>query len=230
MKAAEFDRFADEYLAQHAENIRISGEDPEYFARYKVDALSAHWARLGRPAPEAILDFGCGIGASLPHLARAFPAARLVGLDVSAKSLAIAAHRFPGIAELVQAEDNAVPLSMASFDLVFSACVFHHIDHDDHVMLMTKLRQLLKPGGALFLYEHNPKNPVTRYIVATCPFDENAVLIPGAELRRRQLAAGFTKVQIAYTGFFPGSLRALRPLERFMTAVPFGAQYYTLAT
>ena len=78
-------------------------------------------------------------------------------------------------------------------------------------------------------FEHNPINPVTRYIVATCPFDENAILIPARSLVRRQREAGFSDVRVAYTGFFPGALRALRPLERFMTALPIGAQYYTVA-
>jgi hypothetical protein len=48
-------------------------------------------------------------------------------------------------------------------------------------------------------------------------------------LKRRQVEAGFGKIDVAYTGFFPGALAALRPLERFMTALPVGAQYYTLA-
>ena len=55
------------------------------------------------------------------------------------------------------------------------------------------------------------------------------MLLASAELRARQRAAGFHKVTVAYTGFFPGSLRALRPLEKLMTALPFGAQYYTVA-
>ena len=36
MDEVEFDKFADEYRAMHAANIRITGEDPEYFAEYKV--------------------------------------------------------------------------------------------------------------------------------------------------------------------------------------------------
>ena len=36
-------------------------------------------------------------------------------------------------------------------------------------------------------------------------------------------------VALAYTGFFPGPLKALRPLEPLMAKLPVGAQYYTLA-
>ena len=229
MDAAEFDKFADEYLAVHTQNLRISGEDPEYFARYKIVELKRRWDEAGWPAPKAILDFGSGIGASLPHLAQAFPDAAITALDVSEKSLAIAQQRFGDQASFVRYEGGDIPLPEGGFDLIFSSCVFHHIEADEHVGLFAQLRKRLAPGGRMAIFEHNPVNPVTRYIVATCEFDENAVLIPAPLFKARLKAAGFTEVEAAYTGFFPGSLRSLRPLERYMTALPIGAQYYTLA-
>ena len=92
-----------------------------------------------------------------------------------------------------------IPLEAGSFDLVFSACVFHHIEGGEHVGIFQQLRRLLKPTGHIVTFEHNPINPVTRYMVATCPFDENAVLIPAAELRRRQGDAGFNAIDVTYT-------------------------------
>jgi SAM-dependent methyltransferase len=230
MKQAEFDKFAEEYLSTHAQNLKISGEDPEFFARYKIDEIRRRWTREGRPEPKSVLDFGCGIGAALPHLAKAFPKARLTGLDVSDKSLAIARSRIPAEVELVRHDGgNALPIAPASQDLIFTACVFHHIDEAQHEALFANFATLLKPGGVLCVFEHNPINPVTRYIVATCPFDENAVLIPAGEFARRQRQAGFARVKVTYTGFFPGPLKALRPLEPLMAKLPLGAQYYTLA-
>ena len=229
MDAAEFDKFALDYLAAHQKNLRISGEAPDYFARYKIDELQRIW-KAGRLAqPRAILDFGAGVGNSLPHLARAFPGARITGLDVSAKSLSVAGRRFPGAAELVCYDGRDIPLPEAGVDLIFSSCVFHHIDADEHVAIFRRLKRVLAPGGRMVIFEHNPVNPVTRYIVATCEFDENAVLIPAGTFRARQRAAGFERVGVAYTGFFPAGLKALRPLERLMTGLPVGAQYYTLA-
>jgi hypothetical protein len=125
--------------------------------------------------------------------------------------------------------NGAPPAPAEGYDLIFSACVFHHIEAAEHVGIFRKLRERLAPGGTMAIFEHNPVNPVSRYIVATCPFDENAVLIPAAELARRQREAGFGKVEVTYTGFFPGSLKALRPLEPAMGRLPVGAQYYTLA-
>jgi len=229
LDAAEFDKFAEEYLATHATNIRISGEEPDYFARAKIDEVGRRWAALKSAEPDAILDFGAGIGNTLPFLAKRFPGAAITGVDVSEKSLAIAERRFPGLATLVRYDGGEIPLAPNSFDLIFSACVFHHIEAGEHTRLFGQLKSLLKPGGVMVVFEHNPVNPVTRYIVATCPFDENAVLIPAAQLKARQRQAGFGDVRVTYTGFFPGALKALRPLEPLMGALPVGAQYYTLA-
>lgn len=229
MDVAEFDKFAEEYLAVHADNIKLSGEDPEYFARYKIEELRRRWTAAGRPEPRSALDFGTGIGNSIPHLAKAFPDAAITGLDVSQKSLAVAERRFGGLAQFTLGEGLRMPFEDASFDLIFSACVFHHIDADEHRAIFSELRRLLRPGGLMAIFEHNPINPATRHIVATCPFDENAVLIRAKDLKRRQLDAGFSQVDVAYTAFFPGALRLLRPLEPHLAACPLGAQYYTLA-
>jgi SAM-dependent methyltransferase len=229
VKAAEFDKFAEEYRAIHALNVRISGEDPEYFASYKIEEVRRLWPTGGQAPPAAVLDFGTGIGNSLPHLARAFPGAGITGLDVSEKSLDVAAARFPDAARLVHFDGRRIPLPKASFDLIFSACVFHHIEAVEHVPLLTQLRQLLRPKGRLVIFEHNPANPLTRRVVSQCPFDDNAVLIPAATLRERLRAAGFNDVQISYTFFFPRALAALRPIERAMKWLPLGAQYYALA-
>ena len=229
MDVAEFDKFADEYLATHARNLRISGEDPEYFARYKIEELRRVWTAGNLPEPLDILDFGSGIGASLPHLKEQFPSAAITALEVSPRSLAIAAERFSGLARFVGYDGADIPLASAGYDLIFSSCVFHHIPADEHVDLLCRLRALLRPGGRLAIFEHNPINPVTRYIVATCEFDENAVLIPAPVFKARLQRAGFSKVSARFTGFFPGALRALRPLEPYMSVLPIGAQYYTLA-
>ena len=226
---AEFDRFADEYLETHAKNIAVSGESPEYFARYKIDEIRRIWTRQGRPEPRVILDFGAGIGNSVPHFRRNFPKAEIIATDISERSLAIGQRRFEGMArfELYPGEGPIAP--DGSVDLAFSACVFHHIEPSEHVGLLSRLRQTLAPGGAVIIFEHNPVNPVTQHIVATCEFDEHAVLIPAGALRQRHLDAGFSKVDIAYTGFFPGPLAGLRGLEPLMKHLPIGAQYYTLA-
>jgi SAM-dependent methyltransferase len=226
---AEFDRFAESYETLHRDNIRLSGEDPDYFARYKIEAVARLWAKEGLPKPKTILDFGTGVGNALPHLARYFAGARISGVDVSPGSLDVAQRRFPNIAELTLYDGETLPFETGSQDLIFSACVFHHIDAAAHVALLAELKRALSPDGRLVIFEHNPINPVTQYIVATCPFDEDAVLIGAGEFKARQRQAGLRRVRAVYTGYFPHALRALRPLENWVGAAPFGAQYYTVA-
>jgi ubiquinone/menaquinone biosynthesis C-methylase UbiE len=231
MLEQEFDRFAEEYEQLHARVITASGEGPDFFASYKPADVRRHLERTGRSIEGlSILDFGCGVGGSLPYFRRHFPDAELMGVDVSRKSLAIAELRYPGVAHLVHLSEAAdLPVPEAGIDVVFSACVFHHIPAAEHHRILGDLRRVLKPGGWLFVFEHNPFNPLTRRAVDACPFDENAVLIGAGELKRRLTEAGFREAKICYRLFFPRALRWLRGLEAGLTWCPLGAQYYVAA-
>jgi SAM-dependent methyltransferase len=231
MDKAEFDKFADEYRAMHKSSVKISGEDPEYFAEYKIADIASEYSRLRgeKSAPLHILDFGAGVGGSVPYVARHFPDCVLKCIDPSERSLEIAKSRFPDAATYLQFDGTTIPFTDNSFDIAYAMCVFHHIDADQHVRLMGELRRVLKPTGVLFIFEHNPYNPLTVRVVNDCPFDENAVLIPGKELARRLSQAGFSKPDIHYRIFFPHFLAFLRPLEAMLHSLPLGGQYYALS-
>ena len=83
--------------------------------------------------------------------------------------------------------------------------------------------------GRLFVFEHNPLNPLTRHAVNTCAFDEHAKLVLAPAMRRRALEAGFPSATVRYRIFFPNALRRLRPLETKLAWLPLGAQYYVMA-
>jgi SAM-dependent methyltransferase len=220
---AEFDRYANDYHSLHSQNIKASGEEPEFFARYKAqDAARITGAALAVPA---ILDFGTGIGNAVPFLHESFKDCRIVGLDVSQRSLEVGAERFGTLAEFRHLEGTRIPAEDGEFGMAFAACVFHHIDHAEHVEKLAELRRVLAPGAWLILHEHNPWNPLTVRAVRDCPFDENAHLIAAPTMRRRALAAGFASARIHYRVFFPAALAKLRPLERALTWLPLGAQY-----
>ncbi|MEM6896264.1 MAG: methyltransferase domain-containing protein [Pseudomonadota bacterium] len=230
MEKAEFDKFAEEYDAMHRANIRVSGEGPEYFARYKIEDMVKVWrAHHGARDVETILDFGGGIGASAPYLSELFPQAQITLADVSNKSLELAASRKIERVHTLLFDGATLPLEDNSQDAAIAACVFHHIPEDQHIALMAEIHRVMKPGGLFFIFEHNPWNPLTRRAVDTCPFDENAVLIKGPELRRRIKAGGFERVDLAWRIFIPGAARALRPLEAYLEWLPLGAQYRTTA-
>lgn len=220
---AEFDLLADEYHEQHKANVSITGEGPEYFAEYKIADL-ASLAREQSIATDHILDFGCGIGNSVPFFRKYFEQSEFLFGDVSARSIEIAQTRFPGNGRYVIVDEH-IPLPTHSQDIVFSACVFHHIPHDEHQHWLAELRRVTKPGGLLVIYEHNPLNPLTVRAVNTCPLDVNAHLIRGSTMRKRALASGWEGPQVHYKLFFPSILRRLRPLERRLGWLGVGAQY-----
>ncbi len=228
MSQAEFDAYVDEYDAQHAASVKLSGEDPEYFAEYKAKYAAQAMAAAG-VAPGQIMDFGAGRGNCIAHLQHQFPDAALTALDVSSRSLSHCAARAIRPLETVCYDGQALPFDAASFDMVFTACVFHHIPAADHIRLLAEIRRTLTPQGRFILFEHNPWNPLTRHAVATCPFDVNAVLISAPEMRRRFRAAGFAEVSLRWTLFFPAFAAPLRPLERALGWLPLGAQYCLVA-
>jgi SAM-dependent methyltransferase len=228
MDEAEFDRFADEYRATHAASIGASGEEPEFFHKYKVDALADRVKSSGCPA-ESILDFGSGIGNSIPHFLASFPGASLTCADVSRRSLDVASSRFPGSSTFLKLDPASGGLPAGRYDVIFSACVFHHIDPVERVAWFARLRDSAKPGALLAVFEHNPWNPLTVHAVNSCPFDENAQLLSAPRLIDLVAAAGWSHSRAAYHLFFPRALRSLRVLERYLSGIPLGAQYVVYA-
>jgi ubiquinone/menaquinone biosynthesis C-methylase UbiE len=224
----EFDKFAFEYEAMHAANIRASGEAPAYFAEYKVRDVAARLADSNL-RPDGILDFGAGIGTSVAYFKQYLPQARLTCLDVSRKSLEVGRSRFADAADFVPFDGTTIPYPEGSFDVCFAACVFHHIPAQEHLGILGEFRRVLRTGGMAFIFEHNPYNPLTVRAVRDCAFDENAELMRAADLRSLAKSAGFASVRSAYRIFFPRFLRTLRPLEPWLRWCPMGAQYYVQA-
>jgi SAM-dependent methyltransferase len=225
MDVAEFDKFADEYYDILCKGIGAFGEKPEFFAEYKIkdveDQLKIHGAR-----PRTILDFGSGVGYSVPYFRKYFPNSELICADVSQRSLDLSRQRNPGTERYVRIVGDRLPLADNSFELIFSACVFHHIPHEEHVHWLSELNRVTAPGGRLFIFEHNPLNPLTMSVVRKCPFDEKAHLINGATFSRRVADANWSNVAVRYRIFFPRMLRILRCFEPYFSRVPFGAQYH----
>ena len=229
MQESEFDEFAEEYDKTLGTSIAVSGEDPSYFYQYKV-GVAAEVVRKKRVSVARIFDFGSGVGNSVPFFVEWFPGAKLTCADVSRHSLEVSASRFPGAAEHLMISGQRLPCADSVFDLVFSACVFHHIAHAEHECWLAELRRVCRPGGLLTVFEHNPWNPLTLKVVRDCPFDRNAHLIAAPEFRRSLARSGWCEPKIINTLFFPRPLAFLRRVERLLHFVPLGAQYAAIAT
>jgi len=214
----EFDEYANRYDDDLRQSIPGVFAEGEYFAEYKV----LHVARrlLNREVTR-FLDFGCGTGHSLYFANEQFPKAELWGYDLSARCIEMAQQRAP-TAKLTA---NLNDLPTGGFDVVLAANVFHHIPLGDRKGVMARCKSLIQPEGRLFLFEHNPLNPVTRRIFERCPFDKGATMLRRHEVLSLAKDVGLTVVRSDYTLFFPRQLRRFRPFERTLGWLPLGAQY-----
>jgi SAM-dependent methyltransferase len=217
-KKVDFDHFVEDYDKVITDQLWLFDQESEYFAEYKVRKAR----ELVPGEPSEILDYGCGIGRSIPFLKKYFQSSRIFGCDTSEKSVEYAKERYP-FARLTTVRE--LEKSPARFDLVFVAGVYHHIPPVERQGSMAFIRERTRRDSDVIIFEHNPINPVTRYIVHTCPFDKDAVLLRPRELEQLCKAAGLQVVSTAYTLFFPALLKGLRPLERYLAKVPLGGQY-----
>jgi ubiquinone/menaquinone biosynthesis C-methylase UbiE len=224
----EFDQFADDYGALHERSIAFSGCEPEYFAAYKID-LAATYFRQFCGNDDSILDFGCGTGVSVPHIRRHLSGTKLICADVSSASLEILHRRFGEETICSLIDTDRLDLPSNSVGMVFSACVFHHIQPEQQLLWLRELYRVTRPGGIIVVFEHNPLNPLTRYAVSRCIFDKNAVLLRPRNLAGLVRKAGWTVRHMRYHVFFPGFLSALSPLEARLGWLALGGQYSVCA-
>lgn len=218
----KFDGYARSYEQLHQSSIAASGEDPAYFHDYKVDCLRRHGLLEG-----PLLDYGCGTG----NLTERFADARggigeVHGFDPSTESLAHAARRAP--AATLHAATSTLP--RGHFATAVLSGVLHHVPPRERADVLATVRRSLRPGGHIVVFEHNPLNPVTRRAVATCPFDDDAILLWPWEARRLLRRAGFEPVRLDYIVFFPKALGFLRALEPRLRRVVVGAQQMLVGT
>lgn len=222
-----FDGHAADYEAKLMRGLSLSGECPEYFARGRIEHLRGWWTDEGRPEPRSVIDYGCGIGLATALLARTFPQARVLGLDPSAKSIERAGRQWTD--RRVHFEVLTDTAEAPPVDLIHLNGVVHHVPPVDRDRLFDDLASRLAPGGLLALFENNPLNPGTRWVMARIPFDRDAVPLRAREARHRLRRAGLNPISTSYLFYFPRFLRALRPLEVLLRRVPLGAQYGVLA-
>jgi 2-polyprenyl-3-methyl-5-hydroxy-6-metoxy-1,4-benzoquinol methylase len=219
---AEFDSFAASYKRLHAQSIRLTGEEPEYFAAYKASYI----ARKLASGPCRVLDYGCGIGMLSRQLKLRLPHAQVDGFDPSQESLGRVDRSL--LAEGVFTSDLC--RLGHNYDVIVMANVLHHVSPAERDHVISDAASRLASTGKLIIFEHNPANPLTRWAVAQCAFDEDAVLLWPREASRRMRAAGLRTLTRDYVVFFPHWLRSFRPLEWLLYWCPAGAQYVLTGT
>jgi SAM-dependent methyltransferase len=227
MTETPFDAYARVYADTVNESVGFGGKSVEFFARMKVQGLLRTAVRLGYPVREIrALDVGCGTGIAdsllLPRVAS------LDGVDVSPEMVAQAAARNPDASYQVY-DGVRLPFPDGSFQLVFAACVLHHVPKVQWDGFVAELWRVTAAPGASVVIEHNPHNPLTRKAVRACPFDEDAVLARPVRVRDAFQRAGVARPERKFVTFFPFDQPALARAERALGWLPAGAQYTVTA-
>lgn len=221
----DFDDFADSYERDIEKSIAFSGAEHALFLRIKADLLVDLAGRhLGDVSKLEVLDVGCGVGEAHRFLEGRFGA--LHGVDVAGDAVGRARERHPWATYTTSRAGDPMPFEEGVFDLAFAVCVVHHVPPKDWLGFVTEMRRVVRPGGVVAVFEHNPLNPLTRKVVNDCEFDADAVLLSRRRAAVLQRDAGLERLESPYIVFFPREGRTLRAIERYLRWLPVGAQYY----
>ena len=223
----DFDHHADTYREDVENAISWSGKDVDYFAEGKANLLVAlAQRRLGDPAKLRALDVGCGVGVTDRFLAGQF--GRLHGVDIASDAVERARKANPEV-HYESYDGGALPMPDGAVDIAFTICVMHHVPPADWPLFAAEMRRVVRPGGLVAVFEHNPFNPLTRVSVSRCPFDEDVTLLRAGTTTRLLDEAGLTPVERRYFYFLPVRDVAASRVERALRRVPLGAQYFVAA-
>ena len=124
-----------------------------------IGAQSAHRSLIDQAQPHAgqrILEIGCGTGNLAILLKTLFPEVEVIGLDPDSKALALARRKADQRRLSIQLDvgfADELPYADASFDRVFSAFMFHHLNPEERKTTLHEVNRVLKPGGALHLLD-----------------------------------------------------------------------------
>jgi len=155
----------------------------------------------------AVLDVGCGTGATLEAIVRAHPEVHAWGIDLSAEMIAKARERLAGTdgrpagrVELRVADAEHVPLADDAVDLVVCVDSLHH--YPDPAAALREMRRVTRPGGGLVVGEWRLAAPLRRLMNWLLPrLPEGDVRIyTGRELTELAEAAGYSALRCGPAG------------------------------
>jgi ubiquinone/menaquinone biosynthesis C-methylase UbiE len=122
-----------------------------------------HMRLWGEHDQETILDYGCGPGNDLVGFLAHTTAKRVIGIDISAKALELAAQRLAlhhfdlNRFKLIRINDSMpyIPLRENSIDYIYCEGVLHHVSFP--LNILHEFQRVLKPGGRgnIMVYNRN---------------------------------------------------------------------------
>jgi len=115
-----------------------------------------------------ILDMGCGFGKSTRPFVDRFPAARVVGIDLSAPVLKLAHRQAEKLRKRIafsQRAAEATGFADSSFDLVTATMVIHELPMPAVRRVLAEAYRLLRRGGRLIVLDyHRTRDPLRDFL------------------------------------------------------------------
>jgi 2-polyprenyl-3-methyl-5-hydroxy-6-metoxy-1,4-benzoquinol methylase len=95
---------------------------------------------ISRDFTGVILDFGCGLGDAFPIYKKAYPKAKLIGLDISEEAILKCNEYYGHLADFICGTHKDVP----KVDIIIASNVFEHLSDDKEIAkdLLRKCNQL----------------------------------------------------------------------------------------
>ena len=230
MKKDNFEQIYRNYSYIHKRSLLgLSDMDFKYFIRYKLDIVKKNISGN----PKSFLDFGCGIGESSLYISKIFPNTKITGIDTSAfaieacKKLNIKNSNFYNI------DITTEEVLDEKYDVILLICVLHHIPQKSIAKVLKKLLNCLNKNGKIFIFEHNPYNPISLLIFIKSEIDKGCFMVSPRQLKliiKNLNEQNIKAYPTRYTLFLPrfNFLKKIFFLEKYLEKVPIGSQYYTI--
>jgi SAM-dependent methyltransferase len=181
---------------------------------------------LGSLQGLSLLDVRCGTGATDRYLAPRVRA--LHGVAMSGQTLLGPKHNIND-AMFASDVEKKLPYEDGEFDVVVATCALRHVPISMRSEVVREMVRVTRPGGIVVVFEHNPRNLLTRFTVNTCDAEQDSPPFPVEE------AVGFlkdsTKKEPGFRYFSFSPLRGAIgcSLDRHLRSVRFGGQYVVWA-
>ena len=194
---------------QHALYTAVAHEYDDVFPRHVAEHYIDKRTGLIKellPLGGLVLDVGCGTGQLGSAIAS--EGFDVFGVDLSASMVARARER--GLAGTFAGVTTALPFAADSFDLALTVATLHHLETPERVATtVQEMARVVKHGGFVVLWDHNPANPYWPILMKRVPQDSgDERLVPLAELQRDIRHAGLQPQRIFRSGFTPDFLPA----------------------
>jgi SAM-dependent methyltransferase len=194
---------------QHALYAAVAHEYDDVFPRHVAEHYIDKRTRLVKeflPMGGLVLDVGCGTGQL--GAAIASEGYDVFGVDLSTSMVARARQR--GLAGTYAGVTTALPFADDSFDLALTVATLHHLETPERVAAtIAEMARVVRPGGLVVLWDHNPANPYWPILMKRVPQDSgDERLVPLAELLEDVHLAGLRPERAFRSGFTPDFLPA----------------------